>query len=356
MDPTLASHLRQLPQPFTVADLVSEGLPRTAVKYPMAVRFLVAPARGLYAVRDRWDSASPWERHRWMIHAAVRRFPDAIVSHTSQAVLLGLPHPSYPPKQVSMTVLDDVRTTRGSAWCCFHRGSTPPEHIVIRDGLPGFIASRTVLDGARELHPRDALAMMDGALRQGLTSLDELFEMRRHQRRWPGIASSNEPLLLADPRRESWLESASAWSMSSWGMPRSIPQVNIFTPEGELVGRADDLWPELGIVGEADGVDKYLLDGTDEASVQRALVRECVRQTGFEALGLKVIRWMPRDAVDGSEIHRRFQLVAGTVRRRDISAVFRCSCCNQAPTECLVQSELASWRRKLAQEFEPKIW
>jgi len=356
MDPMSARALGQLPQPFVAADSSAAGIPRTTVKHALSVAFLMAPARGLYAVRDPWLESSPWDRQRLMIDAAVRLIPDAVVSHTSQAVLLDLPHPSHPPAHVTMTLLDDVRTSRTNTWCRFHRGATPPEHIVIREGVPGFIAPRVVIDCCREVHARDALAIADGALRAGFTNLEELFDMRRHQRRWPYVSKSNDVLLLADGRRENWLESASAWSMAGWGLPTAIPQVNVFTPEGEFVGRPDMLWPELGLVGEADGVQKYLLRGTDEESVRQALARERAREEGLTGLGLGFVRWGPHEAIDGSLIHSRFQRQALGQRSRKVTALFRCSCCNHPVAECLVEARLAAWRRKLAKEFARKVW
>ena len=356
MDETSVQAFRTLPQPFAPSESGAAGIPRTRVKYALSAGVLSSPARGLYAVREPWESASPWSRHRSLIDAAVRLVPDAVVSHTSQASLLGLPHPSHPPEHVSMTVLHDVRTSRSVSWCRFHRGATPPEHIVIRHGVPGLIAPRVVLDCCREVQPRDALAIADGAVRAGLTSLDELFDMRRHQRRWPHVASSNDVLLLVDGRRENWLESASAWAMAGWSLPVATPQVNVYTPDGEFVGRPDALWPHLGLVGEADGIDKYLLGGADEASVHEALRRERVRQTAMEDVGLRFVRWGPRDAIDGSVIHSRFQSQAAGTRDRRILAVFRCSCCDHPLTDCQVEMQLAAWRRRLTKEFERKIW
>lgn len=356
MDPRSARALRQLPQPFAPHESTAAGISRTTVKYALSVAVLVSPARGLYAVHEPWSAATPWERHRLLIDTAVRLFPDAVVSHTSQAVLLGLPHPSHPPERVSLTVLDDVRTSRRNSWCRFHRGATPPEHIVIRHGVPGFVVSRVVIDSCREVHARDALAIGDGALRAGKASLEELFDMRRHQRRWPHVSRSNEVLLLADGRRENWLESASAWSMAGWGLPTGIPQVNVYTPDGEFVGRPDCVWPHLGIAGEADGVEKYLMGGTDESPVLQALEDEGVRQHAMEGLGLRFVRWTPREAIDGSAIHSRFQSHASIEAGNKVTAIFRCSCCAHPLAECRVDAQLRDWRRKLEKEFERKIW
>ncbi|CAN7439345.1 hypothetical protein [Knoellia sp. LjRoot47] len=356
MDPFTARALSGLPQPFVRRESAAAGLPGTTVSHALRVAFLTSPTRGLYAVRAPWEAASPWECHRLLVEASVRLIPDAVVSHTSQALLLGLPQPSHPPQVVSMTVLDDVRTSPKASWCRFHRGRTPPDHIIIRHGVPGFIPSRAVIDCGREAHQRDALAIADGAIRAGLCGLDDLLEMRRHQRRWPGVASTNGVLMLVDGRRENWLESASAWSMAGWGLPTGIPQVNVFTPDGEFVGRPDTLWPELGLVGEADGVGKYLVDGADEDSVLRALHREQERQRTMGRLGLGFVRWTSRDAIDGTQIHTRFQREARRHASARVNAVFRCSCCSHPLPECLVDAQLTTWRRSLTKEFERKVW
>lgn len=355
MDPTLLA-LARLPQPFSRAETVRAGISEWSVRTALDSGALVTLAKGVYAVRDPWVAASPWIRHHQRSIAAARLTPDAIVSHASSAALLGLPHPAFAPEKVAMTLLDDVRTSRRDSWRCFHRGRTPPEHIVIRHGIPGFIASRVVIDSGREVTQRDALAIADGALRASLTTLDELWDMRAHQRRWPGVAATNEPLLLVDGRRENWLESASAWAIFRWGLPTGVPQVNVFTPDGEFVGRPDVLWPDHGLVGEADGVEKYLLDGATEEAVRERMRRESHRESQLTGLGLGVVRWTPVEAIHGDVIHTRFVAATDPGRATRLRAVFRCSCCNHPLDECLVEAELIRWRRRLARRFARTLW
>lgn len=336
--------------------MAAAGIPATAVRNGVAARSLIVVAKGLYAVGAPWLARSPWARHRLTTEAAVRVTPDAIVSHASGAALLDLPHPAYAPKRVAMTVLDDGRTSRSDAWRRIHRGQTPAEQIVIRHGVPGFVVERVVIDSGREVPPRDALAIADGALRAGLTTRSELLEMRRHQRRWPGVRATNDVLLLADGRRENWLESASAWAISRWGLPVGVPQVNVFTPDGEFVGRPDLLWATEGLVGEADGVEKYLLKGTDEDSVRAALAAEKAREWRMTDLGLRFVRWTMHEAISGEAIDTRFRRLADPGRGARVSAVFRCSCCDRPLAECEVEAELEAWRRLLAREFDRKVW
>lgn len=255
-----------------------------------------------------------------------------------------------------MTLMDDTRTLRGDSWRRFLRGAVPYEHVEIRDGVPRLIPARTVLDCARQLHPRDALAKADGALRVGMVTHEELLAMRRFQRGWPGVTRSNDILMLADGRRENWLESASAWAAHRWGLPVGIPQVNIVTSDGYLAGRCDVLWPTEGVVGEADGVAKYLLDGTTEEAVVHRLEKEKVRESGFTKLGLEVVRWTPHEAIGGSEIHGRFQRAVHSCDSRSVTADFVCSCCQRPLAECSVDEYLREWRRELTEEFAPKVW
>ncbi|WP_147063254.1 hypothetical protein [Knoellia locipacati] len=157
-----------------------------------------------------------------------------------------------------------------------------------------------------------------------------------------------------DGRRENWLESASAWATHRWGLPIGVPQVDILTPAGRHIGRCDVLWSREGVVGEADGVAKYLEDGASEQQVGRRLLAEEERQRGFTDLGLAVVRWTPREAIDGGEIHTRFQRSAGPPR--SVDAILRCSCCRRRLDECGVEAEIATWRRMVAQEFTRKVW
>ena len=110
----------------------------------------------------------------------------------------------------------------------------------------------------RDMWPGDALAVVDAALGARLVTGPAVLEMRRHQKRWPGIRAADRLIPLADGRRESWFESKSAWVMAALGPPPGIPQVVVTDSRGRFVGRVDALWPELGVVGEADGAGKYL--------------------------------------------------------------------------------------------------
>ena len=336
-----------LPQPFLRSEALTHGSSSRRIDLALRRGELTRVAAGVYAVTTSW-SRLPWERHLALARAAVRCTPDAIVSHSSAAALLGLPMPPRPPERATMTLLDDRRTSEDDGWRLFHRGRTPPEQIVLDEARPYLIPSRTVVDCMREMRPGDALAVLDAALRSGMATGVDLVKMRRHQRRWPGIAAADQILRIGDGRRESWFESTSAWVMCAWGVPPGIPQVVVTDSSGRFVGRVDSLWPELGVVGEADGRGKYLPDvpgdgALDEVAAQ-AVIAQSVRETRLRDLGLEVVRWDPRDLATPLTVVERFHAATRRARPGLVTARYRCSCCRRPLTDCGSPTRIAGLR------------
>lgn len=329
-----------LPQPFGRAEAAVAGFTVRGVERAAASGHLTRLAPSLYAVRAAWETLPPWVRHAQLARAAVRLTPDAMVSHLSLAVLMGLPHPAYTVSKVSMTLLDDRRTSRADEWRQFHRGRTPPGQVVVARRRAHLTPTRTVVDCARDLHPRDGLAIMDAALRRGLTSLPQLREMRRHQRQWPGIAGVDALLRICDPLRENWLESASAWAVHASGLPAGVPQVTVLDASGRFVARVDALWPELGVVGEADGRGKYEIgpgptEGSDVISIMRTAIHEQrEREDRLRDLGLVVCRWGHGDALAMIPLADRLQSAIERAEPGRVTARYRCSCCGRDLTDC----------------------
>lgn len=337
-----------LPQPFVRAECLQIGTSERVLDRSLAHGDLTRIAPGLYAVSSEWAELPLWDRHLALARTAVRTTPDAIVSHASAAALLGLPMPPQPPQRATMTLLDDRRTSEDDGWRRFHRGRTPAEHIVLHGGHPYLIPSRTVVDCLRDMRPADALAVVDAALRRGLVTGPDLVQMRRHERRWPGIAAADRILPLGDGRRESWFESTSAMVMASWEVPHGIPQVIVKDSYDRFVGRVDVLWPGLGVVGEADGRGKYLLesDGSlplDEVAA-RAVVDQARRESRLRDLGLEVLRWDPDDLREPLGLRARFHAAAGRARPESVTARYECSCCHGALTDCGSPTRIAGLR------------
>lgn len=327
-----------LPQPFARAECIASGVSARVLERAAHTCQLTRVAPGLYAIAHTWESLSPWARHLALARTAARITPDAVVSHGSAAALLNLPMPTNPPPRATMTLLDDRRTSKPDEWRQFHRGFTPHDHLWIDRGVPYFVPARVVIDCLRDMAPGDALAVIDAALGRGLVTGADLMATRRLQRRWPGIAIADQLLRLADGRRESWLESASAWAMASWELPDGIPQVNVKDSRGRFVARVDGLWPTLGVVGEADGRGKYLLKArageSPEEAAASAVLEQSRRESRVRDLGLEVVRWDTPDLGRPLVLRERFLAAAARARPDVVTALFECSCCARPLTDC----------------------
>ncbi|TQJ48534.1 hypothetical protein [Phycicoccus sp. SLBN-51] len=316
-----------LPQPFLASEARAAGCSFDQLRGACERDELTKVAPCLYAVTEGWDSLTHADTHRALCRAAAASLTDVVLSHLSAAVLFGLPHPVGPLGKVSLTALKSTRTSYPDDWRRVLQAETPADHVTERAGLPVTRGARTVIDCFRQLRLLDSLAIADAAVRNGLACPHELRAMRNFQTRWPGVQRAERGLPLVDGRRESWLESASVAVAHELGYPRPASQVSIHRLDGSFVGRVDFLWLELGVVGEADGMGKYLGDFDAEPSAaatgQRVLL-ERDRERGLEALGFAVARW---GAVDlrgtGDGLARHLAEARRRARPQRISCLWR---------------------------------
>ena len=77
--------------------------------------------------------------------------------------------------------------------------------------------------------------------------------MADRRRRWPGADRLAEVLRLADPRSESPMETRLRLLLHDAGVPAAVPQFEVRTELGRLVGRVDLGWPGLRLAVEYDG-------------------------------------------------------------------------------------------------------
>jgi very-short-patch-repair endonuclease len=197
----------------------------------------------------------------------------------------------------------------------------PSHHVALdAEGWAVTTVARTAADLAAELPLPGALAVVDAAARLLCASMvpaarrsdyanrvlgdaaRELLREAASGRR--GLAAARSAIDLADPRRESPIESLTAAAIHVAGLPMPQFQAPIRTPFGTLY--PDCLWPEQRLVGEADGAVKY--DDRD------AVVREKEREQVLRDLGFQVVRWL------GKEITLRPDLVVARIARALASA------------------------------------
>ena len=227
---------------------------------------------------------------------ALTRRSKPVLSHWSAAVLHGLPVLDSWPNAVHTTQSGDV--SRYSSQFVRHNRTLDPAEIVEVDGMLVTSVARTVLDIATVASRATAVAMADRAIlvdrfgkRQPLTTKKELREVWEHGLPFRGHVRSLDVIEFAETRAESPLESLSRVTMRELGFPTPELQVDHYDDDG-FIGATDFTWPEFGIVGESDGLGKYLKpELRGQRSAGQVVVEEKLREDRLRAKHLAFRRW-----------------------------------------------------------------
>lgn len=239
-------------------------------------------------------------RHQQLIAATYDRLgAKTVLSHDSAAALLGLP--------VRNDRLDKVRATRSrgtlgggnsTTWAHIVAATWSDEDVIEINGYRMTSLARTAADLAREQSRDDAVITLDAALHRALrrdggderlrAEIVDQLNRSRHRR---GYAAAVHALGLANALSESPLETRSRLCFHDRRLPTPVLQLEIRDEHGVFVGRVDFAWPELNLVGEADGKVKYdrlLRPGETPFDV---VIREKQRDIRLQELDWNVARW-----------------------------------------------------------------
>jgi hypothetical protein len=176
---------------------------------------------------------------------------------------------------------------------------------------------RTVVDAASTLPFAGGVAMADFAMRDrrrgevgvaaARASRVELLRQVEEFEPGRGSARARRVIEFADGRSGSAGESMSRCAMLVSGIP--APQLQArFTDAAGLIGYVDFWWPDWGVIGEFDGLGKYLREGMRNGrSVAEVVVDEKIREDRLRAAsGARVVRW-------GWEVARSPHLLAAAL-------------------------------------------
>jgi hypothetical protein len=298
--------------PVLTRDLLAAGLTPTEVARLTRSGALVRLRRGAYARAEGPQPDDDAGRHRQLLAATVPLLaPDAVLSHRSAAVVLGLP---------VVGSLDRVEVTRSSIGSGKRRGSVhlraaplPADEVTEVDGFRVTTPARTVVDLARTLAPGPAVAAGDAALRRGTTGAEVEAVLASSAGR-PGLSAARRACRALDPRSESAGESLSRVLLHRMGLAPSDLQYEVHDASGALVGRCDFVWREQRTLGEFDGRVKYgrlLRPGQRPEDV---LWAEKQREDALRDLGWQVVRWtwadLDREVLLADRLHRAFRRAA----------------------------------------------
>jgi len=278
--------------------LLTRSEPTSALRIALARRAesgeVVRVVRGAYLPRAVYEAHGPRHRHRDLVGARVLTDPaPALFSHSSAAALWRLPRIGTWAQRVDVLAgpASGGRSTPG-----IRRHSEGVVHGDRIDGIRVTSLARTVIDLARTESWEDAVVVADAAraLRRfggepiTLTSADLLSELAMAPRR--GSATARHVIEFSDPRSGSPGESLSRISIARARLSPPVLQQRFDDGLGAMF--TDFFWPDYGVIGEFDGVGKYLrqewMDGRTAAQV---VIDEKWREDRLRRLGPRVVRW-----------------------------------------------------------------
>ena len=259
---------------------------------------LLRVRRGAYSDKSEAEARAA---HRQLIEGTWPLLgANAVLSHGSAAALHGLPLWGSLLRTVSVTRPSGGHGAKRPYLHVWHAPLAAAE-VTTKDGFRLTSLERTALDAARLLRFDQAVAVLDAALH--LKADPGLLErMLRDAAGRKGVRTARAALAFADKRAESVGESISRVRMADVGLPAPDLQFEVFDHLGLWVARTDFCWRDRRVVGEFDGLVKYI--GT-KRDVADAVMAEKRREQAIRDAGWWVVRWGWQDLDDRAAFRRR---------------------------------------------------
>lgn len=270
------------------------------------------PLPGCYAPATRLAKMTPRQRSYTTIRTLAVLHPDWIFCRFSAAVLYGL----WVPNALLGTVHILKPSTYGRTGAAVqrHRYQMEPHEIVRCQGIRVVSPQHALADCLRHASFRDALPIVDSALRFGIATASELEEyLKESDKGARGVRGALKALSYADGRSGSGGESVARAVMIEFGFQVPELQVELFDPMepgnpkyGDFGWLLETLHP---VIGELDGFEKYRASGGVEPQAQidhaiRVMSKERRREAHINLTGAKVIRFSLRDVLDSAYFER----------------------------------------------------
>jgi len=197
------------------------------------------------------------------------------------------------PTDPVMLILPRELPVKGARGIRVHVSDLADTDIQIVDALRLASPIRSAWDAATLTPPRTALTTVDGLLRRGLTTPEELHRVTEEMSgRW-GVARVRTVFDLADGLSESPAESWTRWLLHQSGTPPAVLQFEVFDESGRFVARVDFGWPDRKVALEYDGA--YHADPLQQRKDRQ-------RDEELRSLGWTVIHMTASDLRDPEHI------------------------------------------------------
>ena len=247
---------------------------------------------GAYVSTAIWRTLAPEDRRRLEVVAMARMHSGFVASHRSAAALWRIPTVQRPDGLVHarVTLAAGSRTEHGVRK---HAVRDVDQHLTTVAGVLCTDFERTALDlAATEPFP-EAVAALDWVLARGVGKerLQEVLDEWAPSR---GRRRVEEALAFADPASGSPGESVSRVRIHQDGFPPPVLQQAFFDGAG-LIGYVDFWWPDVGVIGEFDGLKKYReAELLARRSPGEVVVAEKIREDRLRATPTHpvVVRWI----------------------------------------------------------------
>lgn len=251
----------------------------------------VRVVRGAYVAREAWESLDFEGRHLARMRGIALLRPDTVFSHLSAALAWGLPVIGG-DLALPHSVVDVAPGGRSMTGLRRHALGIP-ESVHRRGGLLVTSPSDTAVHIASGYPPEVSVAVLDAALARAELGVerDGLLQAASTLPASSGSARATWAIRFAHPASGSPGESVSRVGIHRLGLPAPELQVRFVDARG-LVGIVDFWWPDAEVIGEFDGIGKYLREAfTVGRDVAEVVLEEKHRENRLRALGPRVARW-----------------------------------------------------------------
>lgn len=301
------------------SDLHSAGYSRREIVTSLRLGDIERLSRGAFStpVLGENEHQIVFNRYRRRVLARALGLSDKAVSHVSGAAVYKLP--------LDEALLADVHVTRAgrggsrrSDGLVVHAAKLEDDEVLELEGCRVTSPARTLVDVARTVPCRQAVAIADAALQRELVSPAELVTALRSARYRRGVPAAKRAMRLVDGRSESVGESYLRVILHDVGVGVEL-QINVYAAEGTFLARCDAGLPEIGLLIEFDGLVKYqrmLRPGDSAADV---VFREKQREDALREAGFVIIRVVWSDLFE-PELLRTRVLQGIRLARRNAAA------------------------------------
>ena len=311
--------MNELPRLVLARDYVQQGLTPKELAKRCRSGALVRVRHGVYVDGEAWRALQPWEQYRIRVSAAAETFTARTVfARHSAASVWGVPTVGQRHPVHALTLQSGGGRSRAGV----RRHYADPDGLKVfqREGLLVTGRVRTVLDLAAFTPFAQAIVPLDHVLKPDvahrLPALSKEILLAGIDGNYTAAAARRirTAVEFADPRSGSPGESYSRGLMCAAGFQPPELQHEVRDGSG-LVGHTDYYWKNARLVGEFDGVEKYLKpEYLRGRTASQAVVEEKERENRIRATGLRVLRWVWADLMEPGRLEQK--LAAGGVPRR----------------------------------------